>query len=47
MDITNVDSFTKAKQCFEELQTECYPENQLMAVIGNKIDLKDSREVEY
>ncbi|KAK9867040.1 hypothetical protein WJX84_010578 [Apatococcus fuscideae] len=43
-DITNQDSFTKAKNWVKELQRQGNP-NMLMALAGNKADLADSRAV--
>ncbi|CAH9055269.1 unnamed protein product [Cuscuta epithymum] len=43
-DITNPDSFSKAKYWIKELQKHGSP-NIIMALVGNKADLKDKREV--
>ncbi len=43
-DITNADSFTKAKNWVKELQRQGNP-NMIMALAGNKADLAGQRAV--
>ncbi|RWR78554.1 ras-related protein RHN1 [Cinnamomum micranthum f. kanehirae] len=43
-DITNADSFTRAKNWVQELQKQGNP-NLVMALAGNKADLEDKRKV--
>jgi GTPase SAR1 family protein len=43
--VTEKNSFQNAKVCFEQIKVNCQPENRNMYAIGNKIDLKDERQV--
>ena len=45
-DITNVNTFFGAKQWIQELQSNISP-GIFIALVGNKNDLANSREVEY
>ena len=45
-DITNVESFSRAKQWIQELQSKISP-GIFIALVGNKNDLANRREVEY
>ena len=45
-DITNVGSFSWAKQWIQELQSKISP-GIFIALVGNKNDLANSRKVEY
>jgi Ras-related protein Rab-5C len=43
-DITNAESFVKAKSWVKELQRQGNP-NMIMALAGNKADLSEARQV--
>lgn len=45
-DITNIDSFTRAKNWIKELQRQASP-NIVIALAGNKADLEEKRAVQY
>ena len=45
-DITNRQSFTHIKAWLEDIQKQC-PKTIFLVLVGNKIDLKDTREVSY
>jgi small GTP-binding protein len=45
-DITNYDSFERAKQWVKELQRQGNP-NIVIALAGNKVDLADNRQVKF
>ena len=45
-DITNVDTFSWAKRWIQEIQSNASPDT-IIALVGNKKDLANSRKVEY
>lgn len=45
-DITKVDTFSRAKTWIQELQSNASP-GMVIALVGNKKDLADRREIEY
>nr|XP_035123066.1 ras-related protein Rab-5C-like [Callithrix jacchus] len=45
-DITNTDTFARAKNCVKELQRQASP-NIVIVLVGNKADLASKRAVEF
>lgn len=45
-DLTNQDSFARIEEWFDKIEQNCKLEELVIALVGNKLDLEDHRQVQ-
>jgi small GTP-binding protein len=45
-DLTNKDSFVRIEEWFDKIEQNCKLEELVIALVGNKLDLEDHRQVQ-